>query len=116
MRLAADENLNNDIVRALQRRRPTIDLVRIQDVGLSGAPDDAVLAWAAAQRRIVLTHDVSTMTQHAYRRVLQGAPMPGIFEVSSKAAIGEIVDDLLLIVDASDEGEWEGQVRYLPLH
>ena len=37
LRLAADENLNNDILRGLLRRRPGLDIVRIQDVGLSGA-------------------------------------------------------------------------------
>jgi len=47
MLLAADENLNNDIVRGMQRVRADIDLVRIQDVGLSGADDDVVLEWAA---------------------------------------------------------------------
>ena len=34
--LAADENFNNDIVRGLLRRRPALDIVRIQDEGLSG--------------------------------------------------------------------------------
>jgi hypothetical protein len=42
LRLAADENLNNDIVSALLRRRRDLDLVLIQDNGLSGAPDDVV--------------------------------------------------------------------------
>jgi hypothetical protein len=41
LRFAADETLNNDILRALLRRRPDIDIVRVQDVGLSGAPVDA---------------------------------------------------------------------------
>ena len=63
LRLAADENLNNDIVRALLRRRRELDLVRVQDAGLSGAPDDIVLGWAAREGRILLTHDVSTVTQ-----------------------------------------------------
>ncbi len=33
--VAADENFNNDIVRGLLRREPKLDIVRIQDVGLS---------------------------------------------------------------------------------
>ena len=33
--LVADENFNNDIVRGLQRRKPDVDIVRVQDVGLS---------------------------------------------------------------------------------
>jgi hypothetical protein len=45
--LAADENFNNDIVRGLLRRKPDLDTVRIQDEGLSGADDQAVLEWAA---------------------------------------------------------------------
>jgi hypothetical protein len=49
IRLLADENLNNNIVRGVRLRQPDIDLVRVQDVGLSGADDPTVLAWAAEQ-------------------------------------------------------------------
>ena len=80
--LAADENFNNDIVRGLLRRRPDLDIVRLQDVGLSGADDPSVLEWAAQEGRILLTHDVSTMTRYAYDRIRAGTRMPGIFEVS----------------------------------
>jgi len=41
--------------------------------------------------------------------------MPGIFEVSRKVSIGVAIEELLLIAECSLEGEWEGQVRYLPL-
>ncbi len=41
--LAADENFNNDIVRALLRRKPNLNIVRLQDAGLSGADDPTVL-------------------------------------------------------------------------
>ena len=37
LRLAADENFNNRIVRGLLHRKPDLDIVRIQDIGLSGA-------------------------------------------------------------------------------
>ncbi len=47
LRLVADENFNNDIVRGLLRRKPDLDIVRIQDAGLSGADDPAVLEWAS---------------------------------------------------------------------
>jgi predicted nuclease of predicted toxin-antitoxin system len=61
LRLAADENFNGDIVRGLLRRRPDFDIVRVQDVGLSGADDPVVLEWAAGGGRIVVTHDISTL-------------------------------------------------------
>lgn len=113
--LAADENFNNDIVRGLLRRAPHLDIVRIQDVGLSGTDDTTVLAWAADAGRVLLTHDVQTITRYAYDRVRAGLPMPGVFEVSRTVPIGVVIDDLMLLVEASEAGEWEGQVRYLPL-
>jgi predicted nuclease of predicted toxin-antitoxin system len=47
MKFLADENLDNTILRGLLRRRSEIDIVRVQDVGLSGADDPTVLEWAA---------------------------------------------------------------------
>jgi hypothetical protein len=70
--LAADENFNGNFVRGLFRRQPALDLVRLQDVGLPGAEDPAVLAWAAQEGRVLLTHDVSTMTRYAYERIQAG--------------------------------------------
>jgi len=115
LRLAADENFNGDIVRGLLRRNPKLDIVRVQDVGLSGADDPSVLQWAADQGRIVITHDISTLAKHAFDRIAAGQPMPGVFEVKSVAPIGQTIDDLTLLAECSQEGEWEGQVRYLPL-
>lgn len=89
--------------------------MRIQDAGLSGADDPTVLEWAANEGRVLLTHDVSTITRYAYERVKTGKSMPGVFEVSRQAAIGVVIDDILLLAECSLEGEWEGQVRYLPL-
>lgn len=44
LRWLADENFNNDILRAPFRRNPTLDIVRVQDVGLSGVDDPTLLA------------------------------------------------------------------------
>jgi predicted nuclease of predicted toxin-antitoxin system len=75
--LAADENFNNDIIRGLLRRKPDLNLVRVQDAGLSGADDPIVLEWAAQECRVLFTHDASTVTHHAYERVRTGKRMPG---------------------------------------
>lgn len=115
LRLAADENFNSDIVRGLIRRKPGVDIVRVQDVGLSGADDPAVLEWAAQRERVLVSHDVSTLSKYAYERVAAGKRMPGVFEVGASLSAGRAIDDLILIVECSLEGEWEGQVRYLPL-
>jgi hypothetical protein len=114
-RFLADENFNNQIVRGILRQKPGVDLVRVQDVGLSGVDDPSVLEWAAQENRIVLTHDVATMADFAYDRVQAGQSMPGLFEVGRRVPVGLAIEEILLIADCSLPGEWEGQVRFLPL-
>lgn len=115
LRFAADENFNNAILRGLIRRDPDLDIVRVQDVGLSGVDDPDILEWSAREGRILLTHDVSTITRYAYDRIRAKQPMPGVFEVGRNVSIGEAIEDILLITECSTGDEWEGQVRYLPL-
>jgi hypothetical protein len=55
LRFAGDENFNGGIVRGLLRRNPKLDIIRAQDVGLSGPDDPSVLEWVADERRIVIT-------------------------------------------------------------
>ncbi|MCC5634309.1 DUF5615 family PIN-like protein [Nostoc sp. CHAB 5844] len=114
IKFLADENFDNTIVRGLFRRSPEIEIVRVQDVGLSGKDDPTVLEWAAQEGRILLTHDVSTITRYAYERVRQGQTMPGVIEVSTDAPVKQVIEDVLLLVQCNQEGELEGQVQYLP--
>jgi hypothetical protein len=113
--LVADENFNNDIVRGLLRKKPDLDIVRVQEVGLRGADDPAILEWAANEGRVVLTHDAATMTYYAYERVRAGLPMPGVIEVADDLPLGQVIEDILLLAEYSNKGEWESQVIYLPL-
>ena len=108
LRLATDEDFNNRIVRGLLRRQPELDILRVQDAGLAGKKDDEVLTWVSTEGRILLTHDVTTMKQVAYDRIVAGLPLPGVFEVSQG------IRDRLL-ARCSDQDEWQGQVRFLPL-
>jgi hypothetical protein len=77
LRLASDADVHGDVVRGLRRRRPEIDLVRAQDVLPEGTPDPEVLAWAAAEDRILITNDRNTMVGFAYQRVAAGELVPG---------------------------------------
>ncbi len=115
MKFLADENFDNTIIRGLLRRQPNIDIVRVQDVGLSGKDDPTVLEWAAQEQRILLTHDVATITRYAYERVAESQPMPGVIEVTSDAPIGRVIEDILLLLSCSIDGELDGQIQYLPL-
>ena len=115
LRYAADECLHSNIIRAVLRLDPDLDIALITSEGLTGADDDTVLAWAAQQGRVVLTHDVKTMVGRAYARVKAGKPMPGVFEISRTAPIHLIAEHLHMLAECSEENEWEGQVVYVPL-
>src|SRR6266516_566362 len=107
LRLLADENFNHDIVRAVLRRRPGLDLVRTQLIGLSKVHDADILAWAAIEQRILLTHDVRTMTGFAIERVRRGETMAGVFVVHQEGAVrSAIIDDLVLLDGCSETSEW----------
>lgn len=67
--LAVDENFDHQFLRALVRRVPALDFRTVQQAGLAGADDPAVLARAAREGRVLLTHDVKTVTKFAYERV-----------------------------------------------
>ena len=115
LRLATDEDFNNRIVRGLLRRQPDLDILRVQDAGLAGRDDEEVLAWAASEGRILITHDVTTMKQTAYDRIAAGLPMPGVFEISQDVPIGTAIEEILFLVLCSDQNEWQSQLRFLPL-
>lgn len=102
LRLVADENFNGDIVRGLLLRQPDLDLVRVQDVGLTGAEDPEILAWAAQTDRIVLTHDRATMVDFAYERLIAGDAMPGVFVLNDRFPVGAAIQEILLMVECSE--------------
>jgi hypothetical protein len=115
MRLAADENFDGRILEGLQKRLPTLDIVRIQDTALYQASDPQVLAWTAEENRILLTHAVQTLVNDAYARVKQGQPMPGVIEVGGDTPIGQAIDELEIMIGTDTEDDFIDQVRYIPI-
>jgi hypothetical protein len=114
LQFLADEDFRGKILRAL-RRRLEVDVVRVQDVDLSGTGDPVVLDWAAQHGRIILTHDVRTMPSHAYDRVKIGLRMPGVCVVPQSLPMGSAIEELVIVSACSTKEDWENQVRYLPL-
>jgi hypothetical protein len=87
LRLLRDENFNGDIVGGPLLRHPALALRRVQDVRLEEADDPTILAWAAANDRILLIQDRATIPEFPYARVLSGQSMPGVFVVYDHMAV-----------------------------
>lgn len=91
--LLSDENFNGDIIRGLRLRQPNLDLLRVQDVGLGEADDPGILARAASNGRILLTHDRATMPDFAYNRLIKEEPMAGLFIINDRLSIRQAIDN-----------------------
>lgn len=116
LRLGTDADVSGRVYRALLRELPELDLVRVQDAGLRTAEDPNVLAWAAAEGRILLTRDRRTMVGFAYQRVKAGLPMPGVFVIRDRPnQIGLMIEEILVPILCSEQEEWKDRVQFLPI-
>ncbi len=115
VRFLSDENFDYVIVQGLRLRQPKIDILTAPQAGILGFPDPAVLAFAAHQDRILVTHDKRTMPDHFAAFLAEGNQSPGIMLMSRKVAIGQAIDALLLVWEASSHEEWRHLITRLPL-
>lgn len=115
MRFLINENFNQRILRGLKQRLPAIDYLIVQKTELRQTEDTVILAWAAEQGRILITHDKDTIPNFAYARVRANQVMPGVILVREELGIGRAIDELLIVMECSDQSEYENQVVYLPL-
>jgi predicted nuclease of predicted toxin-antitoxin system len=99
LRLASDADVHGHIIRGLRRRLPEIDLVRVQDALPEGTSDTEILAWAAAENRVLITNDRNTMVGFACQRVAAGEPVPGLIAMTNEQSIGSAIEDILLIAE-----------------
>jgi predicted nuclease of predicted toxin-antitoxin system len=111
----ADEDFNGRIIRGLFRLVPDLNLLTVSGAGLAGQTDSTVISGAAANGRVLLTHDLNTMIDVALDRVRIGQPMPGVVAVPQQMGIGAAISDLALIATCAEPRELAGQVWYLPL-
>lgn len=115
LRFLADENFDGRILRALLRRVPELDVTTAQAVGLQGRPDPEVLERAAAEGRILLSHDLATIPPFAMARVGRGQRMPGVIIIPFGLRMGAVLDDLLFLIRAGSPEDFENQLFYVPL-
>jgi Domain of unknown function (DUF5615) len=77
--------------------------------GLLGAPDDAHLAYAWSQSRVIVTHDSDFLRLHA-----AGVEHAGIVYCPPQASsLGEMIRLLLLIWELLEPGEMRNRVEFL---
>jgi len=112
-RLLADADLNGAIVSGVVRRSAYLDFKRAAEVPLEGVPDQLVLAVAAEQRRVLVSHDVSSMPDH-FREYVRYRGSPGLILVPQELGIGRAIESILLISEACAEHDLANRVCLVP--
>ena len=113
IRLLTDEHVPVALVAALRGRG--VEVVRVQDVGLSSTPDPDILEWAAGGNFVFVTFDRRTVPGFAYDRARAGLPMPGVAVVDEALSVGAMTDELHTAVACGTPDDFRDQVVYFPL-
>lgn len=114
IRFQADADLNEDIVTGLLRRAPEIDFQTAGAAGLRGLNDGVVLARAAADGRLLVSHDGKTMPGH-FAGFIASTESPGLLLVPQKLNVQIAIEELLMVWAASEAEEWKNRLARLPL-
>ena len=92
IRYQADADLNQNVVTGVLRREPKIDLQTATAARLEGVKDTEVLAIAAKQQRILISHDRKTMPSEFARFIITNQSY-GVIIVSRKVPIETIIEE-----------------------
>ncbi|UXE63208.1 MAG: DUF5615 family PIN-like protein [Woronichinia naegeliana WA131] len=110
----ADADLKQAIVIGVTRRQPKLNFRSANESRLEGIKDPEVLAIAAKEQRILVTHDRKTMPIEFGRFVMTKTSY-GVLIVSQSIAINEVIDTLILIWEVTTIEEWINQIMSIPL-
>jgi len=114
LQLFIDHDFNHKILRGLMRRIPKLDFVTAEQIGRKTASDQSHLVWALENERVVITHDTNTFTKFAYQRLKNGEDIFGVLAVPQDMPIGDVINELEIIILCSDKNEFVNRVRFLP--
>jgi hypothetical protein len=120
LRYVLDENLRGPLWRAIRSLNSMgtypLDVMRVgdpEDLPL-GTDDPALLIWAEAQQRIVVTHDHDTMPNHLADHLAAGRHSPGVFVIRPNSSLLQLVTFLQDAAYASEAEEWLDIINFIP--
>ncbi len=114
IRFQADADLNQVIVQAVLRQTPEIDFKTAVQAELEGVDDLEVLALAAKESRVLVSHDKKTMPHH-FANFTRHHESSGVIIIPQSLAISKAMEELILIWSATEAEEWKNRIGFLPI-
>lgn len=92
---------------------PAIDFQTARLADLGGVGDPQVLAIAAHEGRLLVTHDQTTMPRHFAEFVTEHASS-GVLIAPQHLSVADVAEELLLVWAATEADEWINRICFLP--
>jgi len=111
-----DENVNPSYKIQLARNNPelVVWVVGEPNTPARGTLDPDILLWCEEYDFILVTNNRRSMPVHLQEHIDNSHHIPGIFILNYKLSIGQNIDELIFIAEASFEKEYQDQIVHLP--
>ena len=113
LKIVLDNDFNHRILRGLKRRIPELDSATAYEIGMRSAHDIGLLRWAAANDRLLITRDRTTMPGHFATLLSKGEVMKGILIVPQNMFIGSALDELELFILCEKHDDWIYRIQII---
>ena len=117
IRYLIDENLDPLYKVQLLNKRSGLVVYSIGDPGTppKGTLDPEILNWCEENDFILLTNNRKSMPPHLAIHLSKGCHIPGIITLNLEMGIGDTIEELILIAEVDNPGEYQDRIAYLPL-
>jgi hypothetical protein len=112
VRFQADADFSQRIISAVRRREPAIDFQIAGLLGLRGLGDPEVLALAAQEGRVLVSHDPTTMPAH-FAKFVESETSTGLLIIRQRITIHRALEEIVYAWTESDASDWINQVRII---
>lgn len=116
-RFLLDEHINHTVQRQLRRLNVAIEVLAVGEAGapMAGTSDAELLKWLEAYDYILVTENRSTIPDILIAHFEAGRHIPGLFWIKRGSELGQVVQELYLIWQASSAEEYLDQAIFIPL-
>ena len=117
IRYLLDEDTPHAIRDGLLLRQPQIEILTVGDdfAPPLSTPDPDILRWLAREGYLLVTRNRRTMPRHLRAHLDRGGHVPGILVIRPARPMIEIINELMLIWEASHVEEYRDKIEYIPL-
>lgn len=112
-----DENVDPIYKTQLHRRNPDIVMWVVGEPGTPprGTLDPDILCWCEKYNFVLVTNNRTSMPVHLTDHIAADRHVPGIFILNPKLSLGQTIEDLIFVAEASFENEYQDRIVNLPV-